>query len=51
MTRVKKAYAFDKMFAVIIFIVVISLLLLLAVNVIRRIAMPWLHTEKGEKKR
>ena len=51
MTRVKKAYAFDKMFAVIIFIVVISLLLLLSVNVIRRIAMPWLHTEKGEKKR
>ena len=51
MTRVKKAYAFDKLFAVIIFIVVISLLLLLAVNVNRRIAMPWLHTEKGEKKR
>ena len=50
MTRVKKAYAFDKMFAVIIFIVVISLLLLLTVNVLRRIAMPWLQTEKGEKK-
>ena len=49
MTRVKKAYAFDKMFAVIIFIVIISLLLLLAVNVIRRLSMPWLHVEKGEK--
>ena len=49
MTRVKKAYAFDKMFAVIIFIVLISLLLLFAVNVIRQIAMPWLRREKGEK--
>lgn len=43
MTRVKKAYAFDKMFAVIIFIVLISLLLLFAVNVIRQIAMPLRH--------
>ena len=49
MTRVKKAYAFDKMFAVIIFIVLISLLLLFAVNMIRQIAMPWLRREKGEK--
>lgn len=48
MTRVKKAYAFDKMFAVIIFIVVISLLLLLAVNLVKYVVMPWLHVEKGE---
>ena len=41
MTRVKKAYAFDKMFAVIIFIVVISLLLMLLVKVISEICMPW----------
>lgn len=46
MTRVKKAYAFDKMFAVIIFIVIISLLLLLVVNVASRITMPWLQVEK-----
>lgn len=46
MTRVKKAYAFDRMFAVIIFIVVISLLLMLLVNVIRNIAMPWIRAEK-----
>ena len=46
MTRVKKAYAFDKMFAVIIFIVIISLLLLFIVNVASRIAMPWLQVEK-----
>lgn len=41
MTRVKKAYAFDKMFAVIIFIVIISLLLMLLVKAIRRASMPW----------
>ena len=46
MTRVSKAYAFDKMFAVIIFIVIISLLLLLAVNIVSRITMPWLQVEK-----
>lgn len=49
MTRVKKAYAFDKMFAVIIFIVVISLLLMLLVNIIKTVAMPWLATEKGAR--
>lgn len=49
MTRVKKAYAFDKMFAVIVVIVAISLLLMLLVNLIRNAAMPWervLQTEK-----
>ena len=34
------------MFAVIIFIVIISLLLMLAVNIIRRISMPWIRVEK-----
>ena len=46
MTRVKKAYSFDKMFAVIIFIVIISLLLMLAVNISRNLSMPWIRTEK-----
>ena len=41
MTRVKKAYAFDRMFAVIILIVVISLLLMGLVDLIRRGAMPY----------
>ena len=41
MTRVKKAYAFDKMFAVIIVIIVISLLLMKCVNVLRKMVMPW----------
>lgn len=41
MTRVKKAYAFDKMFSVIIFISVISLLLMLLISVIKRLCTPW----------
>ena len=49
MTRVKKAYAFDKMFAVILVIVVISLLLMLLVSVLRRTAMPWEAYEKIER--
>lgn len=49
MTRVKKAYAFDRMFAVIIFIVVISLLLMFIVNVIKNIAMPWIAAEARSK--
>lgn len=49
MTRVKKAYAFDKMFAVIIFIVIISLLLMLLVNILRDISMPWVRVEKEAK--
>ena len=48
MTRVKKAYAFDKMFAVIIFIVIISLLLMLVVNMIRTISMPWISISEED---
>ena len=47
-TRVSKAYAFDKMFAVIIFIVIISLLLMFTVNLIKTISLPWLRVEKKE---
>lgn len=46
MTRVKKAYSFDKMFAVIIFISVISLILMLGITLLRKFCMPW---EKKEK--
>lgn len=49
MTRVKKAYAFDKMFAVIIVIVVVSLLLMLLVTALRRLVMPWETYEKIER--
>ena len=48
MTRVSKAYAFDKMFAVIIFIVIISLLLMFTVNLIKTISLQWLRVEKKE---
>lgn len=40
MTRVKKAYSFDKMFAVIVFICIMSLLLMAAVRLIERLSMP-----------
>lgn len=41
MTRVKKAYAFDKMFSVIIFISVISLLLMGLIGLLKRVCTPW----------
>ena len=41
MTRVKKAYAFDKMFAVIIFISVISLVLMGLISLLRKICTPY----------
>lgn len=52
MTRVKKAYAFDKMFAVIVFISAISLVLMGIVILLEKISMPWVHkTENlGDKK-
>ena len=50
MTRVRKAYAFDKMFAVIVFITIVSLLLMAAVTLLRRVSMPWETYEKIERK-
>lgn len=47
MTRVKKSYSFDKMFAVILFISVISLLLMNGVTVLQRISMPWTKEQKN----
>lgn len=41
MTRVRKSYASDKMFAVIILISVISLILIWLTSVLQRICMPW----------
>lgn len=46
MTKVKKAYAFDKMFAVILLIILISLLLMLLVSLAKRILMPWLRAKE-----
>ena len=41
MTRVKQAFAFDKMFAVIFLISIISLLLMKGVDVLQKVCMPW----------
>ena len=46
MTRVKKAYAFDKMFAVIFLISIISLLLMKSVDLLQKKCMPWEEKEK-----
>ena len=46
MTRVKKAYAFDKMFAVIVFISAISLVLMGIVVLLEKISMPWVHKKE-----
>ena len=43
MTRVKKAYAFDRMFAVIFLVSAISLLLMKAVDLLQRLCMPYLR--------
>ena len=41
MTRVKKSFAFDKMFAVIFLISAVSLLLMKGVDLLSRKCMPW----------
>ena len=45
MIRVKKGFAFDKMFAVIFMISAISLLLMWAVNLLQKKCMPWENRE------
>ncbi len=45
MTRVKKAFAFDKMFAVIFLIFFISLLLMKLVDYLQKKCMPWENTK------
>lgn len=47
MTRVRKSYSFDKMFAVIFFISAISLLLMYGVTLLQKLSMPW--ERKGRK--
>ena len=46
MTRVRKAYAFDKMFAVIFLISAISLLLMALVGVLQKLCMPYANTKE-----
>ena len=45
MTRVRKSYSFDKMFAVIFLISLLSLILMGIVKLIEKKAMPWKQTE------
>ena len=49
MTRVKKAFAFDKMFAVIFLISAISLALMLLVESVEKKCMPYRYLDKKEK--
>ncbi|MEL1136323.1 ABC transporter permease [Desulfitobacterium sp. THU1] len=49
MTRVRKSYSFDKMFAVIFLIIILSLVLMKCVELIERRVMPWLQTEDAQK--
>jgi ABC-type nitrate/sulfonate/bicarbonate transport system permease component len=41
MTRVRKSYSFDKMFAVIFFISIISLVLMYGISYLKKALMPW----------
>lgn len=45
MTRVKNAYSYDKMFAVIFLISFLSLLLMAAVHILQKKAMPWAESD------
>ncbi len=47
MTRVRKSYSFDKMFAVIFFISIISLLLMFGVTLLKDAIMPWDRKKKN----
>lgn len=49
MTRVKKAFAFDKMFAVILLISAISLILMALVALAERKCMPWRNIKEEQK--
>ena len=46
MTRVRNAYSFDKMFAVIFLISALSLILMWAVELVCRLLTPWARTER-----
>ncbi|MCR4671832.1 MAG: ABC transporter permease [Lachnospiraceae bacterium] len=48
MTRVKKAYSYDKMFAVILLVSVLSLLLMGIVRLLQRKCMPWAYIDKDK---
>ncbi len=46
MTRVRKSFSYDRMFAVILIISALSLLLMKAVDALQRLCMPWIRAER-----
>ncbi len=50
MTQVRKSFSYDKMFAVIFLISALSLVLLQAIELIKRLSMPWKSSSRGAKK-
>lgn len=49
MTRVRKSFSYDRMFAVIIIISALSLLLMHGVDVLERVCMPWKEAERNSQ--
>lgn len=49
MTRVRKSFSYDRMFAVIIIISALSLALMRGVDVLERICMPWKRAERNDQ--
>jgi ABC-type nitrate/sulfonate/bicarbonate transport system permease component len=47
MTRVRRAYSFDKMFAAILLVAVLSLALIKLVSILEKISTPWKTGEKA----
>lgn len=48
MTRARKSYSYDEMFAIIIFITALSLLLMAGVNLLEGLTMPWKKKGRNE---
>jgi ABC-type nitrate/sulfonate/bicarbonate transport system permease component len=49
MTRVRKSYAFDKMFAVIFLIIILSLILMKCVELLEKKTMPWAQVDQEQE--
>ena len=49
MTRVRKSFSYDRMFAVIIIISALSLALMRGVDVLEHLCMPWKRAERNDQ--
>ena len=49
MIQTKKAFAYDRMFAVIVLISVISLFFMWLVSLLEKVFLPWLHSERKKR--